>query len=150
MNIGRRIDLQIATLTVLGGVLFGLGESHPILPLGLLLAAFLATRQAGDRQRFWLPTLALNGLIFVIAIASAWRFAYAYGTGEVVVLGDAFGGLTGHLISAEDVPQRQQPLRLELAEGRCQRLQLFGGSLRAGRPGPVAGLPVVPEVTQRD
>ena len=98
MSIGRRIDLQIATLTVLGGVLFGLGESHPILPLGLLLAAFLATRQAGDRQRFWLPALAVNGLIFVIAIASAWRFAYAYGTGEVVVLGDAFGGLQAVLL----------------------------------------------------
>jgi len=45
-------------------------------------------------------------LIFVIAIASAWRFAFAYGTGEVVVLGDAFGGLQAVLLSSERQPAR--------------------------------------------
>ena len=98
MSLGRRIELQIAALAVLGGVLFGLGESQPILPLGLLLAAGLATRQAGGRPRFSLPAWAVNGLIFVIAIVSAWRYAYAYGTAEVVVLGHAFGGLQAVLV----------------------------------------------------
>jgi len=93
MSLGRRIELQIAALSILGGVLFGLGESSPLLPLGLLLAAGLATWQVAGRPRFVLPTWAVNGLIFVIAIASAWRYAYAYGTGEVIVLSHAFGGL---------------------------------------------------------
>jgi len=98
MSFGRRIDLQIAGLTVLSGVLFGLGESQPTLPAGLLSAAFLATRRAAGRPRFWLPAPAVNGLIFVIAILSAWRFAYAYGTGEVIVVGHAFGALQAVLL----------------------------------------------------
>jgi hypothetical protein len=98
MSLGRRIELQIAALMVLGGVLFGLGESQPILPLGLLLAAGLATRQAAGRPRFSLSAWAVNLLIFAIAVASGWRYAYAYGTGEVVVLGHAFGALQAVLV----------------------------------------------------
>jgi transglutaminase-like putative cysteine protease len=98
MNLERRIELQIAGLTVVGGVLFGMGESHPAVPAGLSLAAFLATRRAGDQPRFWLPVPAVNGLIFVIALASAWRFAFAYGTGEVIVAGHAACGLQAVLL----------------------------------------------------
>jgi protein-glutamine gamma-glutamyltransferase len=98
MSLGRRIELQIAALMILGGVLFGLGEGQPFLPLGLLLAAGLATRQVAGQPRFSLPAWAVNGLIFAIAIASGWRYAYAYGTGEVVVLGHAFGALQAVLV----------------------------------------------------
>jgi hypothetical protein len=98
MSLGRRIDLQSAGLTVLSGLLFGLGESQLVLPAGLLLAAFLATRRAGGQPRFQLSAPAVNGLVFVIAITSAWRFAFAYGTGEVVVVGHAFGGLQAVLL----------------------------------------------------
>lgn len=98
MSLGRRVDLQIAGLTVLSGILFGLGETQPWLPAGLLLAAVLATLRDGNRPRFELSSATVNGLIFVIAIGSLWRFAYAYGTGEVIVVGHAFGGLQAVLL----------------------------------------------------
>ncbi len=110
MSLGRRIELQIAALSVLGGVLFGMGESSPLLPLGLLAAAGLATWQVAGRLRFRLPTWAVNGLIFVIAISSAWRYAYAYGTGEVVVLSHAFGGLQAVLWFEAKTPRTRWDL----------------------------------------
>lgn len=110
MSLGRRIELQIAALSVFGGVLFGMGESSPLLPLGLLAAAGLATWQVAGQPRFHLPTWAVNGLIFVIAMASAWRYAYAYGTGEVVVLSHAFGGLQAVLWFEAKTPRTRWDL----------------------------------------
>ena len=98
MSLERRIDLQLAGLTVLSGVLFGLGEFQPTMPLGLLLAAFLATRRRGGQPRFWLPAPAVNGLIFVIALATAWRYLYEYGTAETIIIGHALGGLQAVLL----------------------------------------------------
>lgn len=98
MSLGRRVDLQVAGLTVLSGVLFGLGEGQPWVPAGLLLAAFLATLRDGPRPRLELSSAAVNVLIFAIALSSLWRFAYAYGTGEVIVVGHAFGGLQAVLL----------------------------------------------------
>ncbi len=93
MSIGRRIELQIALLTVMGGFLLSLGGASPVLPICLLAAAVLATRQADGEPRFALPTAVVNVSIFVIALASVWRLAAAYGTREVILLGEAFGGL---------------------------------------------------------
>ncbi len=98
MSIGRRIELQIAVLIVIGGALSSLGGASPILPLGLLLAAVLATRLTDGRPRFSLPVAAVNSSIFAIALVSAWRLAAAYGTREVILLGDAFGGLQAVLL----------------------------------------------------
>ena len=68
------------------------------MPLGLLLAAVLATRLTDGRPRFSLPVAAVNSSIFAIALVGAWRLAAAYGTREVILLGDAFGGLQAVLL----------------------------------------------------
>lgn len=98
MNIGRRIELHIAVLTVIGGVLLGLGGASPILPIGLLACAVLATRRKDGQPCFSLPPAAVNVSIFVIAAFSAWRLAAAYGTREVILLGEAFAGLQAVLL----------------------------------------------------
>ena len=51
MSIGRRIELQIAVLIVIGGALSSLGGASPALPVGLVLAAVLA--MAGVALALW-------------------------------------------------------------------------------------------------
>ncbi len=98
MSIGRRIELQIAVLIVIGGVLLSLGGASPALPVGLVLAAVLAARLTDGQPLFSLPAYAVNGSLFVIAAASAWRLAAAYGTREVILLGEALGALQAVLL----------------------------------------------------
>ena len=98
MSIGRRIELHIAVLTVIGGVLLGLGGANLILPIGLLVAALWATRRKGGQPQFALPPAAVNVSIFAIALFSAWRLAAAYGTREVILLGEAFAALQAVLL----------------------------------------------------
>lgn len=98
MNIGRRIELQIAALTVMGAVLLSLGGASLILPIGLLAVAVLATRRRGGRPPLALPPAAVNVSIFAVAAFSAWRLAAAYGTREVILLGEAFVALQAVLL----------------------------------------------------
>lgn len=105
MSMARRIEVQTAALTVAAGALFGMGESSPVVPAGLLLSAVLATRRVDDQPRFRLPAAAINGAIFVIALASAWRYAFAYGTGEVIVVGHATCALQAVLLFERRTPR---------------------------------------------
>ncbi len=98
MSIGRRIELHIAVLTVIGGVLLSLGGASLILPVGLLIAALLATRRVDGRPPFAAPPAAVNVSIFAIAAFSAWRLAAAYGTREVILLGEALTALQAVLL----------------------------------------------------
>ena len=95
---------------------FQLGGASPILPLGLLLAAVLATRLTDGRPRFSLPVAAVNSSIFAIALVSAWRLAAAYGTREVILLGDAFGGLQAVLLFERKTADALGPAQLELVD----------------------------------
>jgi len=63
-----------------------------------VLASALATRLTDGRPLFSLPASAVNGSLFVIAAVSAWRLAAAYGTREVILLGEALGALQAVLL----------------------------------------------------
>ncbi len=90
MNLRQLISINIAILTVLAALLWGLGRPSFILPLGIAVAAVLSVWLTDVTRRFSLNGRAINAALILIMAGSIWRLALSDWMADLIVMCDAF------------------------------------------------------------
>jgi len=90
LNVRQLVSINIAILTVLAVILWGLGRFNIILPLGMAGAAVLSVWLTDVTRRFSLNGTAINVALILIMAGSIWRLAQSHWLADLIVMCDAF------------------------------------------------------------